>query len=143
MAKMLKEKESYLISGRLYRPVERYEREGDLLIACKEWASAQDNVFLQRVECGGKLMGGAYIVSEMTGFPDLLAISEGHAYAAELKLPGKRLEEAQAKKIMAINERGGGRAGVVLSLSGFKRFVYDKSADAHLETPYGKIPMWY
>lgn len=113
------------------------------MILCKEFIKASDEpIFMRRVESSGKLMQGRMISSEMTGFPDLLIISDSRAYCAELKMPGKYMTEKQAKTISELIEKGRCTAGVVTSLFGFIQFINDKPADDAVKTDYGEIPVW-
>jgi hypothetical protein len=59
-----------------------------------------------------KIHGGPY---QLAGVPDLLCLKEGRAVFLEVKQPGKRATEIQARRMNEIETQGGAACHVVTS----------------------------
>jgi len=142
---MIKKEKTYLLSKPRNIP-KPFELEGDLLRECRSYLDSREDLFFMRMEGSGKLIhqGGrpAMIASDSKGFPDLLIVSEGKIFAAELKILGKSMTQTQAKVICGI-VRAGGCSGIVCSPQGLRNFLDQTPPQTSIETDFGAVAAWY
>ena len=119
-------------------------KEAEILKECRVWLDSAP-VFYRRLEGGGKPMhvGGKLIFtkSENSGMPDLMIISSGRVWFAELKRAGGTLTDVQAGTLRSAATHGA-LSAVVCSLSGLQDFLSCRPHNTQIAEEFA-IPVYF